>query len=147
MKPRECWPVLAKKADEGVDAAQELLVLARKKLEQLMVSRDKIIEMMHEYKLKSFEIQSRLHCMTETTNYRHFINQLQVLLQQANFQVGHAQAEVNNAKNDLIQAQLKKMKMQALVEQDLKAVQNFTRRLEQKQMDALGVTLYNLKAQ
>ena len=145
MKPRECWPVLAKKAEEGVEEAREVLVGAKKKLEQVEISRNKIIDMMDEYKAKSNEIQSRLHCMNETTCYRHFITQLQNLLKQADFQVAHAVAEVNNAKESLMQAELKKMKMHALLEQDLKAVSNWARRLEQKQMDALGVTLYNLK--
>jgi flagellar export protein FliJ len=145
MKPRDCWPVLVKKAQEGVDQALEGVANAQKKLAQLNASRNKILEMMQEYKSKSEQIQSRLHCMSETTNYRHFILQLQQLLKQADFQVANAQAELNNAKKNLNQAQLKHMKMKALLEQDLKAVQSWQKKADQKQMDALGVTLYNLK--
>ena len=50
MKPRDCWPVLAKKALEGVELAQSRVTLARNKLEQLETSRSKILEMMAEYK-------------------------------------------------------------------------------------------------
>jgi hypothetical protein len=35
--------------------------------------------------------------------------------------------------------------MQSLVEQDVKNVREFHRKREQKEMDAVGITLYNLK--
>jgi len=146
MKPRSCWPVLAKKALEGVELAQSKVSLARSKLEQLESSRQKIIEMLEEYKTQSSTIQVRLHSMTETSSYRHFITQLQTLLKQADFQVAQARADLGHAQSALMQAELKKMKMDALVEQDLAAVRTWERKMEQKQMDALGVTLYNLKA-
>ena len=145
MKPRDCWPVLAKKALEGVELAQSRVTLARNKLEQLETSRSKILEMMAEYKSQSNIIQARLHSMSETTNYRHFITQLQLVLKQAEQQISQAQADLATEKSNLMQAELKKMKMDALVEQDLAAVKRWERKMEQKQMDALGVTLYNLK--
>ena len=83
--------------------------------------------------------------MSETTNYRHFITQLQLVLKQAEQQISQAQADLATEKSNLMQAELKKMKMDALVEQDLAAVKRWERKMEQKQMDALGVTLYNLK--
>ena len=147
MKPRDCWPVLAKKALEGVETAQAKVTLARGKVEQLETSRNKINEMMTEYKEQSNTIQVRLHSIAETSNYRHFITQLQILLKQAEQQISQAQMELVDAQSELMQAELKKMKMDALVEQDLANVRRWERKMEQKQMDALGVTLYNLKAQ
>ena len=146
MKPRDCWPVLAKKALEGVELAQSKVTLARGKLEKLESSRNKISEMMEEYKAEARNIQLRIHSMPETNNYRHFIIQLQNLLKQAEQQIAQAKTELEYAKGNLMQAELKKMKMDALVEQDLAAVARWERKQEQKQMDALGVTLYNLKA-
>jgi len=146
MKPRECWPVLAKKAEEMVVQAQSVVSLAKNKVQQLKNSRDKILEMTVEYKSKSSAIQSRLHSMAETSNYRHFLTQLQVLMVQAEKQLSTAEEDLALAQKNLMQAELKKMKMDALLEQDLKAVRDWERRVEQKQMDALGVTLFNLKA-
>ncbi len=146
MKPRDCWPVLAKKALEGVELAQSNVLLARNKVESLENSRHKICEMMAEYKAQSQIIQGRLHSMSETTNYRHFITQLQILLEQAEQQISTAHLELERTKELLMQAELKKMKMDALVEQDLASVKRWERKMEQKQMDALGVTLYNLRA-
>ena len=45
-----------------------------------------------------------------------------------------------------LQASHQRMKMETMQEKDLQAVQAWQRKQEQKQMDALGVTLYNLKA-
>jgi flagellar biosynthesis chaperone FliJ len=42
-------------------------------------------------------------------------------------------------------AEQKRIQMETLVEQDLKAVRDYHRKREQKEMDAAGVMLYNLK--
>ena len=54
--------------------------------------------------------------------------------------------ELEQAKTVLLQATHQRMKMETMQEKDLQAVQDWNRKQEQKQMDALGVTLYNLKA-
>jgi DNA-binding transcriptional LysR family regulator len=56
---------------------------------------------------------------------------------------GHPLAEKNRLA--LKAAEQKRIQMDTLVEQDLKAVSDFHRKREQKEMDAAGVMLYNLK--
>jgi flagellar biosynthesis chaperone FliJ len=58
----------------------------------------------------------------------------------------HAQAQLEIAREALRQAEQERLKMQALVEQDLVAVNTYHRKQEQKQMDALGLTLFNMKS-
>ena len=54
--------------------------------------------------------------------------------------------ELEQAKAVLLQATHQRMKMEAMQEKDLQAVQVWERKRDQKEMDSLGLTLYNLKA-
>jgi flagellar biosynthesis chaperone FliJ len=57
-----------------------------------------------------------------------------------------ALAALDRAKLALLQATHQRMKMETMQEKDLAAVQQWQRTREQKEMDTLGLTLYNLKA-
>jgi flagellar biosynthesis chaperone FliJ len=45
-----------------------------------------------------------------------------------------------------LQATHQRMKMETMQDKDLDVVQQWQRKREQKEMDTLGLTLYNLKA-
>ena len=45
MKARECWPVLAKKAQEEVDAAMAVVVQIRQNIEHLQARRQQLLDM------------------------------------------------------------------------------------------------------
>jgi flagellar biosynthesis chaperone FliJ len=53
--------------------------------------------------------------------------------------------ELEQAKSVLLQATHQRMKMETMQEKDLHAVQTWERKRDQKEMDTLGLTLYNLK--
>ena len=84
--------------------------------------------------------------MSQTTNSRQFLLQLQSLVDRVQVDLQQALRELEQAKAVLLQATHQRMKMETMQEKDLQAVQAWQRKQEQKQMDALGVTLYNLKA-
>jgi len=46
----------------------------------------------------------------------------------------------------LLQATHQRMKMETMQDKDLQAVQTWERKRDQKEMDSLGLTLYNLRA-
>ena len=54
-----------------------------------------------------------------------------------------AQAQI---KRKLLKAEQHLMRMQSLVERDLEAIRKHNRVQDQKQMDALGLTLFNLRS-
>jgi flagellar biosynthesis chaperone FliJ len=57
-----------------------------------------------------------------------------------------ALAAHDRAKMALLQATHQRMKMETMQDKDLEVVQQWQRKREQKEMDTLGLTLYNLKA-
>ncbi len=145
MKPRAAWPVLAKKAKEKCDEAFAELKKARDRVTHLQQSRERMELLYTDYVTRSKEADSRPHSMAETLNFRGFMQQLQSLISRVNLDLMEAQHAVEVKRLALQAAEQKRIQMETLVEQDLKAVRDYHRKREQKEMDAAGVMLYNLK--
>jgi len=146
MKPRSCWSVLAKKAKDEEETAQTAAGRARNKVLELQQSRQRMSMLLQDYKQRALESQARLQSMSQTTNSRQFLLQLQNLVNRVDEDLRVALRELEQAKTVLLQATHQRMKMETMQEKDLQAVQQWERQRDQKEMDSLGLTLYNLKA-
>ena len=146
MKPRECWTVLASKAQDKVSEAQNQQQKAKEALDKLLASRERINVMVEEYKQKAMSLEQEIHSVAQSMNSRQFISQLLQLIQRLELDIGQARVNLEKATQSVKVLELERLKMQSLVEQDLKAVQTYHRKEEQKQMDALGLTLFNVKS-
>ena len=145
MKPRSCWSVLAKKAKDEEETAQTAAGRARNKVLELQQSRHRMNELLEDYKRRAIASQSQLQTMSQATNSRQFLLQLQSLVNRVDDDLKIALRELEQAKSVLLQATHQRMKMEAMQEKDLQAVQTWERKRDQKEMDSLGLTLYNLK--
>ncbi len=146
MKPRECWTVLANKAQDKVSEAQNRLLKAQDVLEKLLASRERIYVMVREYTQKAQTLEQNIHSVSQSMNARQFISQLLQLIERLELDIAQANVNVEKARQALKVFELERLKMQSLVEQDLNAVKIYHRKEEQKQMDALGLTLFNVKS-
>ncbi len=146
MKPRSCWSVLAKKARDEEESAQTAAAKARNKVLELQQSRQRMDALLQDYKQRALESQAKLQSMSQTVNSRQFLLQLQSLVNRVDDDLRHALRELEQAKTVLLQATHQRMKMETMQEKDLQAVQTWERKRDQKEMDSLGLTLYNLKA-
>jgi len=146
MKPRSCWSVLAKKAKDEEETAQTASARARNKVLELQQSRQRMNDLLDDYKQRALEAQSKLQTMAQATNSRQFLLQLQTLVNRVDADLKVALRELEQAKAVLLQATHQRMKMQTMQEKDLQAVQLWERKRDQKEMDSLGLALYNLKA-
>lgn len=145
MKPRSCWSVLAKKAKDEEDTAQTAAARARNKVIELQQSRHRMNELLEDYKKRAIASQAQLQTMSQTTNSRQFLLQLQSLVNRVDEDLQVALRTLEQAKSVLLQATHQRMKMETMQEKDLQAVQTWERKRDQKEMDTLGLTLYNLK--
>jgi flagellar export protein FliJ len=146
MKPRSCWSVLTKKAKDEEEQAQTASARARNKVLELQQSRQRMDDLLQDYKQRALQSQSQLQSMSQTTNRRQFLLQLQSLVDRVQVDLQQALRELEQAKAVLLQATHQRMKMETMQEKDLQAVQTWERKRDQKEMDSLGLTLYNLKA-
>jgi flagellar export protein FliJ len=146
MKPRSCWSVLTKKAKDEEEVAQTASARARNKVLDLQQSRQRMNDLLEDYKQRALAAQSQLQTMAQATNSRQFLLQLQSLVDKVDADLKVALRELEQAKAVLLQATHQRMKMETMQEKDLQAVQKWERQRDQKDMDTLGLTLYNLKA-
>jgi flagellar export protein FliJ len=137
--------VLTKKAKDEEETAQTAAGRARNKVLELQQSRHRMNELLEDYKKRAIASQSQLQTMSQATNSRQFLLQLQNLVNRVDDDLKVALRELEQAKSVLLQATHQRMKMEAMQEKDLQAVQTWERKRDQKEMDSLGLTLYNLK--
>jgi flagellar export protein FliJ len=138
--------VLAKKAKDEEEIAQTASARARNKVLELQQSRQRMNDLLDDYKQRALDAQSKLQTMAQATNSRQFLMQLQTLVDRVDNDLKVALLELEQAKAVLLQATHQRMKMETMQEKDLQAVQQWERQRDQKEMDSLGLTLYNLKA-
>ena len=119
---------------------------ARARVLELQQSRERMNDLLEDYKQKTLAAQAQVQTMSQATNSRQFLMQLLSLVSRVDEDLQVGLRELEQAKTVLLQATHQRMKMETMQEKDLQAVQDWNRKQEQKQMDALGVTLYNLKA-
>jgi len=146
MKARAAWPLLAQKAEDAVNATMVELVASRKRIEQLQDSRTRMLGIYEDYRQRAAQAQEKLHTMAETTSYRHYMLQLQELVQRVDQDLQLAFNDQQQIKTKLLKAEQHLMRMQSLVERDLEAIRKHNRVQDQKQMDALGLTLVKLRS-
>lgn len=142
---RPCWTVLADKAEEQVAAIQNELSLARKRLESLHNSQQRVQSMYDEYRGKINNQSSESLGMSEAMNQRQFMSQLLVLMQRVKTDIHHTENLLLSIKERLIDAERERIKMQTLADQNAADVQKALNKREQKKMDDLGVMQFNLQ--
>ncbi|MBU6224213.1 MAG: flagellar export protein FliJ [Burkholderiales bacterium] len=145
MKPRAAWPILAKKAKEKCDQAMAALVRGREKIKSLEQSRSRMEALYADYLARSIEAEKKSLSMQETVNFRGFLQQIQTLISRVNVDIEHATFELEILKGNLLAAEKKRIQMETLHEQDVRRIRDAAAKREQREMDATGVMLFNLK--
>jgi flagellar export protein FliJ len=144
---RPCWTVLADKAEDQVTAIQNELGLARKRLESLQNSQQRVQTMYDEYRDKINNQSMESLGMSEAMNQRQFMSQLLVLMQRVKTDILHTENLLLSIKERLMEAERERIKMQTLADQNAAAVQKAQNKKEQKKMDEMGVMQFNLLPQ
>ena len=145
MQVRSCWAVLTKKAKDTEELLQRSYADAQKKLRALQESRQRMDTLLDDYKKRALESQALLHSMVDTTNQRQFILHLQDLVNRVEKDIINASIELEGIKLAMMQATHQRMKMETMQEKDEQAFKTWERKRDQKEMDTLGLTLFNLK--
>ena len=146
MQVRSCWAVLTKKAKDTEELLQRSYANAQKKLRALQENRHRMDTLLDDYKKRALESQALLHSMVDTTNQRQFILHLQDLVNRVEKDIINASIELEGIKLAMMQATHQRMKMETMQEKDEQAVKTWERKRDQKEMDTLGLTLFNLKS-
>ena len=138
--------MLAKKAQEEVDAAMAVVVQIRQNIEHLQSRRQQLLDMYADYKRRIEDKQQQWHSMADTANHRQFMSHLLQLVDRIDLDLQRAHNDLTQAREAQQKADQQRVKMASLMEQDLHRVKVYQQKKDQKHMDALGITLFNLKA-
>ena len=136
---RTCWPVLVRKAQDAVNEAQNDIVQALARVDQLQASHQRLCKLYDEYRLQEHASQAPVMGMQASMNHRQFMTQLLQLQHRVVVDLGKAQSTLAQMRQKRLQAEIELHKMKSLAEQDAKAVAQDVKRYEQRQMDELGV--------
>ena len=145
MKPRAAWPILAKKAKEKCDQAMAALVKGREKIKSLEQSRGRMEALYTDYLARSIAAEKKSLSIQESVNFRGFLQQIQTLIKRVDVDLQHAKFELDVLKGNLLAAEKKRIQMETLQEQDERRIREATAKREQREMDAAGVMLFNMK--
>ena len=143
---RECWRVLAEQAQEKGLAIQGEINQIRQRMSGLEASRERLSNMYNDYMNPNFGLQGVTQGMQETHDARQFATQLLSLLDRVNQDLAQAQRGLIAAQERRIKAEQERLKMQALMEQDMSAVARYQQKREQALLDATGLMQFNLGA-
>jgi flagellar export protein FliJ len=127
-----------------VNDAQNDIVQAQARIDQLQASHQRLCKLYDEYRLQEQTSQAPVMGMQASMNHRQFMAQLLNLQQRVVLDLSKAQATLTQMRQKKLQAEIELHKMTSLAEQDAKAVAQDAKRHEQRQMDELGVRQFIL---
>ncbi len=144
---RPFWTVLTKKAEDKIALIQNELMQARTRLESLRASEQRVQNMYNEYRDDLNQSDTQSQGMRETMNQRQFMSQLLTLMQRVKTDIVYTENAIIGIKERMVLAELERIKMQTLADQNALAVKREENKKDQRNMDALGVMQFNLKPQ
>jgi flagellar export protein FliJ len=145
MTPRNCWTVLAKRAQDETAAIQIELGQIMARVDSLNSSKSRLQKLYEDYRQQENSANLALQGMREVMNQRQFMTQLLTLMQRVQVDVGHAENKLAETRKRLMDSEKERLKMQSLADQNAQAILTLAEKRDQRQMDALGVMQFNLK--
>jgi len=146
MTPRNCWTVLAQRAQDESTAIQTELGQTLSRLESLNSSKARLQQLYEDYRQQENSGSSSLQGMREVMNHRQFMTQLLTLMQRVDGDVAHAERQLAATRIRLMNSERERLKMQTLADQNAQAILSLADKRDQRQMDELGVMQFNLRS-
>ncbi|MCX7246974.1 MAG: flagellar FliJ family protein [Burkholderiales bacterium] len=143
MKARQCWSIMAGKAERRLAQIQADTGRANQLLETLEASQQRLEFLYEEYRLQGANAAQLSHGMQDAMNQRQFMAQLATLSQRVAQDIEKAKAALASLRQQQAGAEIERLKMQTLDEKEVLAFEGRMRRREQRSMDELGVSQFN----
>lgn len=145
MQTRQCWNVLANKAQDECERLQQELQNIQQRLEGLQANERRLRQLYSEYHERITRPGTESSGMQDAIHQRQFMQQITTLVDKVLQDQSIARQALQLTRQRMVQAQREKLKMEALVEQDLQRQRTARKLQEQKQMDEAGLRQFQLK--
>ncbi len=143
MKPRQCWSIMAGKAERRLALIQADALRAGKLLEKLEGSQRRLQVLYEEYRLQGAGAGQLSHGMQDALNHRQFMSQLATLSERVAQDIEKARWALAGLQQQMAVAEIEKLKMKTLDAQEVLALEVLASKREQRSMDEVGLTLFN----
>jgi flagellar export protein FliJ len=145
MIERNCWTILAQRAQDETSLIQTEIGQIMTRLDNLNASKARLQNLYEEYRQQENNINSNLQGMREVINQRQFMTQLLTLMQRVDVDVAIAEKQLTDTRRRLLESEQERLKMQSLADQNAQAILNLAEKRDQRRMDELGVMQFNLR--
>lgn len=144
MQTRQCWTVLANKAEDQCSRIQQELAVLQQRLDGLQAKERRLRQLYAEYHERLTQSVAPSTGLQDAVNHRQFMQQLTELIDKVLQEQSVTRNGMAHTRQRLGQAQREKMKMQALVENDLYQQRKAEKLKDQKLMDELALRQFNI---
>ena len=145
MNKVKIWSRLAQRAETQVSNALVQVVKARRRVEELASSEARLHELHADYVLRLRKVESESHAMSQNMMCRRYIANVEALLEK----LGEAQMALREtlacAQKKRLTAEIERAKMQHLEEREEKKLLLARKTHEQRQLDNIAITRFNLR--
>ena len=137
------WTVLEELACNKVTESREKVAEATTELNRIIKQKLQLLELLEEYTQKLLESQANVHSITESIAYRHFIKQVNELLEVIYKEEKAAEEILNGREDQLIDALKEQKKAEFLNERQALILKASKEKAEQRGLDELGISRFN----
>lgn len=137
--PRNCWQVLAIKAEASLDASRERLTRSQARHSQLQTSQQRLLSMMAEYQQRQTQAQQDGQSMKENLDHRQFMAQMQQLADKLALDLHHAAHQCQMDRKAVVAAEQERDRMCKLMEKDRAQSRAAQAKTEQRRHDELAI--------
>lgn len=145
MQTRQCWSVLANKAEDQCSRIQQELANIQQRIEGLQANERRLRQLYAEYHERLMRPGTESSGMQDAINQRQFMHQITGLIDKVLQDQSIAQQALSQTRQKMAEAQREKLKMQALVEQDQQRVRVAEKVQDQKLMDELALRKFQVR--
>jgi len=139
----KAWSIIDQLAQDKLYEARENVSLANQALQKVAAQKLQLFEMLNDYQSRLNKSQETKHSIDEHVSYRHFIKQVQDLIEVIEKEEHQAELRLQSEEDKLINALKEKKKTEFLIERESSLTIKRNQVLEQKRFDELGISRFN----
>lgn len=139
----KAWSIIDQLAQDKLQESREKVSLANKALQKVTAQKLQLFEMLNDYQSRLNKSQELKHSIDEHVSFRHFIKQVQDLIEVIEAEERQAEHRLKSEEDMLIEALKEKKKTEFLIERDNSLTLKRNQIIEQKAFDELGIARFN----
>ena len=137
------WKLLEDLAVKSVVESRKQVGLATTELQRITTQRLQLYDLLAEYTKKLKDSQTTEHSINDNASYRHFINQVNDLINVLQDEQKRAESVLQVKEDELIESLKEQKKAEFLLNRQTLCLKQKEEKTEQKQFDEIGVAQFN----